>query len=160
MTEGAQSIQGDLTLGELQTSIAAAYNKSQFDEHKRIRKILNFVCKCDEIDESVVLAVTNILWNLPRRSGDYLLIGDVLNVIYSLPAVEILLHPEFFNSATLPFRLLRRSLEIHLVNPVSEEGIWSILLSEDDRNDPRLAEIVWYLLFIGASAHAIFKNLN
>ncbi len=93
MTEGAQNIQGDLTPGGSQTSTAAAYNKTQLDEHTRIQKMLNFVCKCDEIDESVVLAVTNILWNLPSLSGDYLLMGDVLDIIYSLPAVEILLHP-------------------------------------------------------------------
>ncbi len=81
--------------------------------------MLKFVRKCAHIDESVVLATENILASATMLNSNDLLMGDVLDIIHSLPFVESLLHPEFFNHPTLPFRLLRRTLGIQMVNPVS-----------------------------------------
>ena len=67
------------------------------------------------------------------------------------------MNKEFFQRATLPFRLLRRSRATHYVNPIEERSVSEITLVEDGKEDPRIAEQVWFLLFFGASTDEISK---
>ena len=85
---------------------------------------------------------------------------DTLDIIHELPSVEEINKPEFFNRNTFPFRLLRRSLELHSVNPIKPDDMSSVPLSNDDREDPRLFEHIWFLLFLGAAPEAIAENLR
>lgn len=57
-----------------------------------------------------------------------------------LPAVESVLTPEFFARASLTFRLLRRTLDLHLINTISEDTVLAIAVSDADCEDPRILE--------------------
>ncbi len=95
MAESGANAQDGTNLVDSQASTAAAYNKSQLDQHERIMKMLKFVRKCDHVDESVVFATENNLATPPTVNGGELLMEDVLDIIYSLIPVESLLQPDF-----------------------------------------------------------------
>ncbi len=64
MIEGGTNIEGNLTSSDSHTSTADFFNKAQLEEHVRIQKMLKFVRKWDEIDESVVFRIKNIRCDL------------------------------------------------------------------------------------------------
>ena len=67
---------------------------------------------------------------------------------------------EFFLRPAFHCGLLRRILELHLINPVKLEQMSSVVMTDDERDDPRLAEQVWFLLFLGAPPVSISENLT
>ena len=82
---------------------------------------------------------------------------DVADISANFPSVDSLLNKEFFQSATLPFRLLRRTLAVYHVNSIEEGSVSEITLVENEKEDPRVAEQVWFLLFLGAPTDEISK---
>ena len=62
--------------------------------------------------------------------------ADVSDIAYILPAVKSILIPAFFSRATLVFCLLRHTLDLHLINPIIEDSVLAIQVSEADREDP------------------------
>ncbi len=101
MAKDGTNAQVDTTKGDLKTSTAAELHKSQLEEYAKIKKMLKFLRKADEINEPIVLTTKNIVAILPTLIGKDLLIIDVLDIIYYLPPVKSLLPPEFFNRPTL-----------------------------------------------------------
>ena len=67
---------------------------------------------------------------------------------------------EFFLRRAFHCGLLRRILELHLIYPVKIEQVSSVVMTDDERDDPRLAEQVWFLLFLGAPPVSIRENLT
>ena len=78
----------------------------------------------------------------------------------SLPPVQPLLVPTFFIRSPLGFRLLCRTLELHLVNRISEETVLNVTVPQADCEDPLLLERIWFLLFLGATATGIEYNVR
>ena len=114
----------------------------------RIRKMLKYVRKRNQADEAVLMVIENITSMLPRAGWNDYTIDDIKDIPYEFPSVEILLVPEFFLWLVLPFRLLRRSLEMYLVKPVPQQGVEDALTNAVDEDQSRLAEYAWFSLFV------------
>ena len=139
---------------------AQAFLESQLGEYYRIKKMIRFVSISDELETLVANAIENILVDEPKLDESNLMMSEVTDIIHGFPPVETLLKPEFFLRTTLPFRLLRRCSEMHLVNPVKDESKSEVDFLDEEREDPRLAEQVWFLLFLGASPSAVTEMLS
>ena len=85
---------------------------------------------------------------------------DVKDIRYGLPTLEELLEPDFFRRPPLSFPLLRRSLDLHDFNPISDEYISLVPLLTTDKSNSRIFEQVWFLLFLCAQAQNIPELLN
>ena len=81
---------------------------------------------------------------------------DVSYILHGLPSAQIRLVPEFFGRVSLPFRLLRRSHEMHLVNPVPKQDVKEVFANAGNQEQCRLAEYAGLLLFLGAHKNQIF----
>ena len=114
----------------------------------------------DDLDASIALKLESITQEAPKIGTSEYTMEDTLDIIHGLPPVEEINKPEFFNRKTLPFRLLQRSLELHLVNPIKPDDMSSVPLSNDDREDPRLIEHIWFLSLLDAASEAIAENLR
>ena len=96
----------------------------------------------------------------PLVEGTDFVYTDVSDMAHVLPAVESVLYPHFFTCTTLIFRLLRRNLDMHLINPISEDAVLAVEVFDADREDPRILEHIRFLLFLGASATRISNSLK
>ena len=122
--------------------------------------MVNFIRKTDELDFSIHAAIENILSIPLSPQSPRFSMSDVADIIHGFPTPEQLLEPKYFRRVTLPFRLLHRCLDLHLVNPIDEETISTVQLPEEDKEDSRLSEQIWFLLFLGASAPGITESLK
>ena len=113
-----------------------------------------------DLDRPISLTLESITQEPPKKGTSEYSMDDTLDIIHGLPPVEQVKKPKFFTRKTHPFRLLRRSLELHLVNPIKPDDMSSVLLSNDDQEDPRLYELIWFLLFLGAAPDSIAENLR
>jgi len=138
---------------------AKAFLESQKSEHRSILKMLRFVRRTDELDSSIALAIESLLSSEPTIETDLYTMNDIADIIHSFPCVDQVLSPQFFHRISLPFRLLRRSLTLHFVNPINEEKIRLLLDPLNEQGTSRLDEQIWFLLFIGAPASDIASNL-
>ena len=139
---------------------AQAFMKAQEEEHSRIKRMVNFIRKTDELDFSIHAAIENILSIPLSPQSTTFSMSDVADIIHGFPTPEQVLEPKYFRRVTLPFRLLRRCLDLHLVNPIDEETISTVHLPEEDKEDSRLSEQIWFLLFLGAPASGITESLR
>ena len=121
--------------------------------------MFKFVRKTDELDEIVCSILENMLENPPTKENTDFVYTDITDMAMSLPPVESLLAPNFFIRAPLGFHLLRRTLELDLVNRKSEDAVLSVTVPQDDCEDPRLLEHIWFLLFLGATETDIEYNV-
>ncbi len=103
-----------------------AFLETQLAEHRKIKKIFRFFCRDDDLDTSVSLAIENILSETPTKEVAEFQMSEVLDIIHGLPTVETVLEADFFHRITLPFRHLRRCLDLHIVNHINEERINSV----------------------------------
>lgn len=72
--------------------------------------------------------------------------NDVQDIIYSLLPVETIIGTDSFLRVALPFRLLRRCLNMHLVNPIKNTMLNCVSIAEEDLEDVPLFEHIWFLL--------------
>ena len=154
--EAAPVTSGDLSQ---QASDDQAFDDAQVHECNKILMYMRLIRKTDELDMSIALALGSITRDPPKMGVTEYTLDNVFDIIHSLPPVEEVNKPDFFNRKSLPFRLLRRILELHLVNLINPSDVSAVPLSIDDREDPRIFEHTWFLLFIGSSPNAIAENL-
>ena len=152
MTDTPTQVSGanDNVHPESEGDTAAALLESQLTEHSKIQKMSKFLRRGDELENALADVVSNMLCILPTAEATEFSHGDVVDIIYGLPPVETINMTEFFARPALHCRLLRRVLELHLVKPIKTEDMNTITTLDDERGDPRLAEQVWFLLFLGA----------
>ena len=139
---------------------AEAYHASQVEEFHRIRKMCKFFRKRDSLDHQVGEMIEALSDKPPTLESTDFVNADVTDMSNALPAVESILIPSFFERTTLGFRLLRRSLDLHLVNTIDEDATLSVEVPDADREYPRILEHIWFLLFIGAAATQISACLK
>ena len=140
--------------------IAQAFLESQLDEHRRIKKMVQFIRNRDKTDEVIAKAIDALLLNLPTVEGSEISITETLDIIHSLPHYTNLMDPSFFNRTTLSFRLLSRALELHNRNNVKMSQMNAVAMHDQDRQDSRIREQVWYLLVIGAPPFEVSELLS
>ena len=116
-----------------------------------------FLIMSDDLDKIVANAIKNIIADPTTLDSGGLEMTDVADLSVNFPSVDSLLHKEFFQRAALSFRQLRRSLAMHHVNPIEKGSVSEITLVEDEKEHPRIAEQVWFLLFLGASTDEVSK---
>lgn len=139
---------------------ALAFFEMQTEEFRRIKKMYRFLRKVDQLDTAIANAIESFLESPLELSVNLFSLSDVADIVHGFPIVQSLLTPNFFLRVTLPFRLLRRCLNLHLVNPVTEEMTSSVHLPADEREDPHLREQIWFLQFLGSSANGVAETLE
>ena len=139
---------------------AQAYLDSLVEEHRRITRMARFLIMSDDLDKIVANAVKNIIADPPTFDPGGLEMTDVADISANFPYVDSLLNKELFQGAAFPFRLLRRSLVLHQLNPIEEGSVSEITLPEEMSEDPWITEKVWFLLFIGASTEEVSNVLH
>ena len=122
--------------------------------------MLKYVRKCGHVDEAVIMVIENITYILPTAEGNDYTMGDVAAILHRLPSAEHLLVPEFLGRASLPFRLLRRSLEMHLVNPVPKQDFEEVFANAANEDQSRLGEYALFLLFLAAHKNQILTTVG
>lgn len=138
--------------GELNLFDSKAFLQAQEEEHCKIKRMVNFSRNTDELDCSVHPGIENILSTPISFQSSIVSMSNLENRIHGFPTPEQLIDPKYCRRLTLNFRFIRRCLELHLVNLVDEEAIFSVKLSEEEKEDFRLSEQIWFFLFIGAQA--------
>ena len=109
----------------------------------------------DELTTVIYAFLTKMLEKHPTMESAEFAYSDITDIGLLLPPVETLTTTEFFARPPLIFRLLHRTLDFHLVNPITEEAALKINVSPADRTDPRIFEHIWLLLLLGASVSDI-----
>ncbi len=108
--------------------------------------MLYFLTTTNDLDRKVPKVIENILFEPPSQDPIGFQLIDVADMNQGFP-------PEnFFGRAMLSFRLPRRSSDLNWLNPISEEDMDAIPLSEDQKNGRMLREQIWSLLLLGAAA--------
>ena len=156
----AEQVATGKTSTENSYGIAQAFLESQLDEYRRIKKMVRFIRSRDETDEGIAKAIDALLMDPPTIEGSEMEITDTHAIIHGLPHYTNLMDPSFFNRTTLTFRLLRRALELHNRNNVKMSQINAVAMHDEDRQDTRIREQVWYLLFIGAPPFEVSELLR
>ena len=151
---------GSNVQNESEEDIAAAFLESQLAEHSKIVRMSKFLRRGDELENSIADAISNMLRILPSAEATEFSNEDVVDIIYGLPPVETIQMSEFFVRPAVHCRLLRRNLGLHLINPIKAEQMSSVVMTDDERGDPRLAEQVWFLLFLRAPPVSISETLT
>ena len=144
--------------GSLNT--AEAYHANQFEEYHRLVKMCKFFRRRDTLDYRVGGVLVGLLEKASSLEGTDFAVADVTDLAHALPSLESVLQPSFLERTTPGFRLLRRSLDLHLVNHITEDNVLAIEVSDADREDPRILEHIWFLLFIGAQEDQISACLR
>ncbi len=140
---------------------ALANFQIRMKEHNPIMRLSAILRRGDTLEYEILNAINQILKDpstLKLKEG--LDQEDVNDVLLGFPALEDVCDYQFFSHLPLPFRLLRQSLDLHDVNPVSDEKVATVLVSDTDKNDPRLFEQVGFLFFLGASVRGISEALR
>ena len=120
--------------------IADAYHASQLDEYNKIRRMVKFIQKKDDLNENVRGILGSMLEKPPSPEGADFIYTEVSDMANSLPAVDSALVPNFFTRASIVFRLIRRTLDMYLINPITEDTVIGIEVPDADREDPRILE--------------------
>ena len=136
------------------------FQAEQLDEYKRILKMSRFIRIKDDLDVALKEITDTMLEasrSIDKADFEYSYISDMS---LGLPSAESLLKPDFFDRTTLIFWLLRRALDLHLVNNTTMDYVHAIQISDKDRENPRMIEFIWFLLRIGAAATDIAASVK
>ena len=72
---------------------------------------------------------------------------------------EILL-PSFFARTTFPFRMLRQTLKLHIVDPVKGTRFANVRATDAERRNQGFEQLIWFLFALGATVEEISENLE
>ena len=119
-----------------------------------------FFRRRDTLDYRVEEVLNVFMEKAHSLEGTDFPIADVTDLAHALRSLDSVLQLSFFERTTLGFRLLRRSLDLNLVNHATEDNVLAIEVSDADREDLRILEHIWFLLFIGAQEDQISACLR
>ena len=117
-----------------------AFYASQVEEYNRICKMYELVQNKHDLDSNICGILDRMLEEPTLLEGTDFVHADVSDMAHILPAVNSILIHSFFSRGTLVFRMLRHTLDLHLINPIIEDAVLAIQVSEADREDPRILE--------------------
>ena len=104
---------------QLQDEINAhnqAYFASQITQHARLKKLLPFLRPIDDLDANIRQIVETILSIEPKLGEDPFTLEDISEMMDSTGQLDEILLPSLFGRTPFPFRMLRHTLELHLVD--------------------------------------------
>ncbi len=145
---------------DISIDTAEAYHASQIEEYNRTCKMCRFVQKKDECNVNICEILDKILEKLLPFERTVYVYSHVTDMAHVITAVESVLVLDFFARTSIIFRLLRRMLDVHLTNLITEDSVISIKVPDADREDPQILEHICFLLFITASASGISSSLK
>ena len=155
-----ESAQNDSVSTPLVGDAAQPHLRNRIKEHERLISLLDMLHKGDALDHKILHVINQVLKEAPTAGKVTTIDADqVEDTLLSLPTIEDILAPTFFARLPLSFRVLRRFLELHSVNPVSDKEMTSVPLSKVDRDNVRLMKRVWFLLLIGTPPHETAHTL-
>ena len=124
----------------------------QLEEYNRIRKMSRFIRITDDLDIAVREIMDRMLGAPPSINKADFEYRDISDMAMRLPSAESLLKPDFFDRTALIFRLFRRTMDLYMVNSTSMDAVLAIRIPDKDLEDPRMIELIWFLLWIGAAS--------
>ncbi len=129
---------------------------------RKIKKIMRFLHRSDDLETSVLVAVENILSDTPRRKVIQYQMSDVIDIFHALPPVQTVLNADFFDHATLPFRIFRRCLDLQIMNLINEERTKPIPFPDNDSQgyQTRGARMFPAIAWVSSAGITEFLNKN
>lgn len=125
------------------------------NEHISLKRTLRFVRKTDDLGTAIYCALESILEKLLTKDENVLTIEEAEDIIQSLPSMELIKVPGFFNRIPFPFCILRCIMAIYDVDHVPTDFLDRLRLSEDKKSNSRQHELLWFLMFIGSDVNEV-----
>ena len=129
-------------------------------KHRRLKKIFPFFSKTDELESSIHDFVKSMLEIEPTLGETPFELSDVSEMIHSFCQPDQVLNPQFLQRIPFPFRMLRLCLDIYLLDPVEDTVISTIRMTDDEKRNRGLQQLIWFLLLVGATPAQVENNLN
>ena len=135
------------------------YLAQQLAEHARLKKLLPFLRCNDILDANIRQVVNNILTIEPKLGEDAFQMEDISDMVDSTCQLDEILSPSFFGRTPFPFRMLRLALELHLIDPIDNSKFLNVRMTDNEKRNQGLKQLIWFLLFLGATPDEISENL-
>ena len=141
------------------SEVDRSFVEIQRKDHARVNKLMKFFNKTDKLESTIYdliedIATRDFTPEDPPYDSD-----DMKVMIHNLCAPREVLYPEFLQKVSFPYRMLRLALSIYQMNPITAHHISAIRLSEDEKDDHGITELVWFQLLAGAKPNQIESNL-
>ena len=134
-----------------------ALQDSQFLRLKRMAKLLP---KTDSFDIAIHSLVDALLECPPAVDTAVFEDEDTRDFMHTLPSLVEVMSGDFFGRITFPFRILRRCLSIHFIDPVEDDFIRRLHLTSEEQDNERLFEQIWFLKLLGATDGQVQSALS
>ena len=136
-----------------------SFAQIQKKDHARVNKLMKFYNKTDKLEASIYdiiedIAIRDFNPEDPPYDSD-----DIQLMIHNMCAPREVLYPEFLQKVSFPYRMLRLALSIYQTDLIPIDSVSQIRLSEDEKTDNSLRELIWFQLLAGATADQIETNL-
>ena len=127
--------------------------------HVRVNKLIKFFNKTDKLESSIYDFIVDITSREFTPEHTPYNAENMKVMIRNLCAPEEVLYPEFLKKISFPYIMLRLALSIYDMNPIPANHLSYVRLSEDERNDRAIAELIWFQFLAGATPNQIESNL-
>ena len=124
----------DTTPGQLEAQLQIARANDE-KERIRMKRNLKLLKKTDGLDSAIYDVVESWLDTPLTGEEDTMTTDDVEDITQSLPSLERILVPGFFNPMTFPFRIFRQLIFLHDFNPVPTEFMPMFMLNERNQKN-------------------------
>ena len=95
----------------------------------------------------------------PKLGEDAFQMEDISDMVDSTCQLDEILSPSFFGRTPFPFRMLRLALELHLIDPIDNSKFLNVRMTDNEKRNQGLKQLIWFLLFLGATPDEISENL-
>ena len=127
--------------------------------HVRVNKLIKFFNKTDKLESSIYDFIVDIANREFTPEHPPYNAENMKVMIRNLCAPEEVLYPEFLKKISFPYIMLRLALSIYDMNPIPAHHLPYVRLSEDERNNRAIAELIWFQFLAGATPNQIESNL-
>ena len=125
-----------------------------------MKQTFRFFRKTDDLDIAIQSFFGSIL-AMPLSQHEIILTPeDVEDIIQSLPGMNLIKTIGFFNRIPLPFRISRCVMSIHNVYHVPHNYLTLLRLSQEEKSNTRLLELLRFLLFFGSDTNEVSTLLE
>ena len=157
------SVLSDIAISNANETTRSSHPRAQAaneNERIRLKRTFRLLRKTDDLDTAIHFALGPIL-EMPLTEDQNILTAEgVEDIVQSLPSMNLYKAPGFFNRIPLPFRILRCVMVILNIDPVPNNFLDGLRLSDDERTDTRLHELLWFLMLIGSDVNEVSELLE
>ena len=128
-------------------------------DHARLTRLIKLLKKTDELDSHIYDIVHNIVDgefcpDTPPYDHD-----DIAEIIQTIFHLEDVMYPAFLRKVAFPYRMLRLSLSLYDMNPISDHQILTVQMSDAEKRNHALNQLIWFQFLVGATAAQVEDNL-